>query len=86
MTSANTADQLRNTAQPGMFANITDKDKQAPEELQRFLERQNLNSSFTKDKTLEYDASPKRTDYIDDWAGGSTTGGGSASYTVTTSK
>ena len=46
MTSANTADQLRNTAQPGMFANITDKDKQATltDELKRLREYQSMNA------------------------------------------
>ena len=76
MTSAGTTDPLKNTAQPGMFANITDDCKQAPltDELQRFREYQNANKSV--------DRSAKRTDYIDDWAGGSTTGGGSSSVTI----
>lgn len=77
VTSAGTTDPLKNTAQPGMFANITDKDMQAPltDELKRFRENQAKN-------TKTFDASPKRTDYIDDWAGGSTTGGGSYSETI----
>lgn len=76
MTSA-TTDPLKNTAKPGFFANITDKDMQAPltDELKRFRENQAKN-------TKTFDASPKRTDYIDDWAGGSTTGGGSFNHSM----
>ena len=45
------------------------------DELKRFRENQ------AKD-TKTFDASSKRTDYIDDWAGGSTTGGGSFNHSM----
>ena len=54
-------------------AGTADKSRQMPEELQRFRDSLNSNSAFAK--APAFDASPKRTDCINDWAGGDSTKG-----------